>query len=89
MRNGKKILTGCLLAIAVSTLMVGCGICFRVSQIEKSHHLVHEYEGNQCEDQPHVESQLNGNLSVSMSFFSVTTANALGDLYLSAHSGNG
>ena len=24
MRNGKKILTGCLLAIAVSTLMVGC-----------------------------------------------------------------
>ena len=25
MRNGKKILTGCLLAIAVSTLMVGCG----------------------------------------------------------------
>ena len=26
MRNGKKILTGCLLAIAVSTLMVGCGI---------------------------------------------------------------
>ena len=25
MKNGKKILTGCLLAIAVSTLMVGCG----------------------------------------------------------------
>ena len=25
MRNGKKILTGCLLAIAVSALMVGCG----------------------------------------------------------------
>lgn len=25
MRNGKKILAGCLLAMAVSTLMVGCG----------------------------------------------------------------
>ena len=25
MRNGKKILTGCLLAVAVSVLMVGCG----------------------------------------------------------------